>query len=172
MDAEKHESTIFTANAITRVTNEFTNTYGRRIRVRVCGLLFDNERILLVNHRLPDRAAWWAPPGGGVEFGEPLDHALQREFKEETGLQVTSGPFAFGCEYRDEELHAIELFFRVMHTGGTLTTGEDPELPLIADARFMNAAEWTSLADEHKHALLKLAGNVEQLQQLKGFYSI
>lgn len=44
------------------------------------------ERLLLIRtHKWRDR---WGVPGGKVEYGEPLRQALQREFREETGLEL------------------------------------------------------------------------------------
>jgi 8-oxo-dGTP diphosphatase len=152
--------------------NEISKIYGQRVRVRVCGLLRADERLLLVNHRLPDRDAWWAPPGGGVEFGETIEDTLKREFEEETNLRITVGQFAFGCEYLHDPLHAIELFFWVAHSQGILQTGEDPELALIADVRYLSMNELSALPHGHAHGIFQVAHSVEALQQLKGFYRI
>ena len=86
---------------------EISKAYGKRLRVRACGLLYDEGRLLLVNHRLPGRSAWWAPPGGGVEFGESLERTLVREFEEETNLQISVGQFAFGCEFFQDPLRLV-----------------------------------------------------------------
>ena len=51
-----------------------------------------------------------------------------REFREETGLEVTPTRFLFLQEFLQEPLHAIEFFFEVQIVGGTLKTGSDPEL--------------------------------------------
>jgi len=152
--------------------NEITKIYGNRLRVRVCGLLHTGERLLVVNHRLPDREAWWAPPGGGMEFGETLEETLKREFEEETNLRITVGQFAFGCEFLHHPLHAIELFFWVSRPEGILLTGEDPELALIGDARYLSMKELSALPREHVHGIFQVAHNVEALQQLKGFYRV
>lgn len=151
---------------------ELSKIYGKRLRVRVCGLLYDGEKLLLVNHRLRDQAAWWAPPGGGVEFGESLESTLVREFGEETNLRITVGQFAFGCEFLHDPMHAIELFFWVTRTGGMLQAGQDPELPIITEAAFMNAHEITSLPRDSVHGILHLAPTQKDLLQLKGFFRI
>jgi len=151
---------------------EISEAYGKRLRVRACGLLYDEQRLLLVNHRLPGRTAWWAPPGGGVEFGESLERTLTREFEEETNLKITVGQFAFGCEFLHDPLHAIELFFWVTRIGGKLQAGQDPELPLITDVSFMSTHEIASLPREALHGILRIAPDLNKLQQLKGFIRI
>lgn len=152
---------------------DIARIYGKRLRVRVCGLLPADERLLLVNHRLETGASWWAPPGGGVEFGETMEQTLQREFLEETSLQVTVGQFAFGCEYLHDPLHAIEVFFWVSPSpNGIISTGDDPELPLITEVKYMSMQEILSLPSTERHGIFETAHTVQDLQQLKGFYRI
>ena len=96
---------------------EIGKIYGDRLRVRVCGLCWDGDRILLANHSLLSGSNFWIPPGGGLEYGETVEKALKREFSEETGLEVEQLGFAFGCEFVKKPLHAIELFFNVVKSG-------------------------------------------------------
>ena len=152
--------------------DEVSKIYGKRLRVRVCGLLQEQDRLLLVNHTLPGKPTWWAPPGGGIEFGESLEHALTREFEEETRLKITVGQFAFGCEFLQDPLHAIELFFWVTRIGGTLQAGQDPELPLIADVQFMTIHEINALPRDAVHAMFHNVHSKVDLQHLKGFFRI
>lgn len=41
---------------------------------------------------------WWGVPGGKVEWGEALETALQREFREEVGLELANIRFALLLE--------------------------------------------------------------------------
>ncbi|MGC3944836.1 MAG: NUDIX hydrolase [Chryseolinea sp.] len=154
------------------MSEEISKIYGNRVRVRVCGLLHHRDRLLLVNHSLQDRPIWWGPPGGGVEFGESLEDALKREFLEETKLSITVGQFAFGCEFLEGPLHAIELFFHVSKYEGSPETGQDPEMPLIADVRFMTSEEIASLPGSAIHGIFQVARTKSELLQLKGFFRI
>src|SRR5688572_22092013 len=112
---------------------EIAKIYGNRLRVRVCGLCWDGDSLLLANHSSVAGNNLWLPPGGGLEYGETLEKALKREFLEETGLEVTQLDFAFGCEFVKEPLHSVELFFNVAKNGGTLKTGYDPEIQIIQE---------------------------------------
>ena len=82
---------------------EIAATFGNQIRVRVCGILINQEGILLVNHSgLNESGDWWTPPGGGLIFGESLEEALIREFKEETGLVISVAEQLFIAPEMDE----------------------------------------------------------------------
>jgi|SRR5688572_31791744 len=151
---------------------EIAKIYGNRLRVRVCGLCWDGDRILLVNHSLVSGSNLWLPPGGGLEYGETVEKALKREFSEETGLEVGQLNFAFGCEFVKKPLHALELFFNVVKIGGTLKTGYDPELQIIQDVRFFSESEVCELSKNELHGIFRVAGTPNELRKLSGFYSI
>lgn len=152
--------------------SEITKIYGNRLRVRVCGLCWDNDNLLLVNHKSLRSSDFWAPPGGGVDYGESLEKALKREFQEETGIQIDLMKFAFGCEYISDPLHAIELFFHVRQRGGKLISGYDPEIQVIQDAKFLSEKEIGLIPPDALHGIFQIAGKAKNLQQLSGFYGI
>ena len=65
-------------------------------RIRVSALLRRGDRILLCRHEKDGRAHWLLP-GGGVNGGETLVRALQRELTEEVGIEEDlplEGPIA------------------------------------------------------------------------------
>lgn len=150
--------------------------YGNRLRMRVCGLCQDGDAFLLVNHRGLTPGSFWAPPGGGVEFGQPAVESLAREFSEETGLEVVVGKFLFGCEFVHPPLHAVELFFSVTRTGGALLTGRDPEMgnkkQLLAEVKFMSFRDIDALPDSDKHGLFRLAKQAGRIHELNGYLRI
>ncbi|OKI09447.1 NUDIX hydrolase [Streptomyces sp. CB02923] len=68
----------------------------------------------------------WMLPGGKVEHGEHPRATVIREFKEETGYDITVGPLLdFDAEHRlltnGTDLHAVFALYEVEITGGTLT---------------------------------------------------
>lgn len=146
--------------------------YGHRLRVRVCGLCLRKSDILLVNHAGIGNPDFWAPPGGGLEFGTNAEDNLKREFYEETGLEIKVGDFAFACELLKPPLHAVELFFHVKEIGGNLQIGFDPEIQIIKDVRWMPYADLKSIPDASVHRILRIADTKEKLEELRGFYRI
>ena len=120
---------------------EIAEKFGNALRVRVCGILIEQQKVLMVRHKGLSSAGYlWAPPGGGMEYGESAVDTLKREFQEETRLQVDVEEFLFINEFRDEPLHALELFYKVRNKGGTPVIGVDPELKedrqIIDNVRF------------------------------------
>jgi 8-oxo-dGTP diphosphatase len=147
--------------------------YGNKVRVRVCGLYWKDEKLLMVTHKgLNSAGSFWAPPGGGVEFGESLESALTREFREETGIEVKVDRFLFGCEFIKEPLHAIELFFEVTGTGGFLEVGNDPEVQIIEQIKLMDTNEIALIPAEQLHGIFRFVTKPEEMKELRGFYSI
>ena len=56
--------------------------------VGVGGVVVHEGRVLLIRRGKQPLYGRWVVPGGTVELGEPLEEALVREMREETGLEV------------------------------------------------------------------------------------
>ena len=97
----------------------------------VGALIFDRDRILMVERGKEPLKGYWSLPGGVLEIGETLEDGVRREVREETGLEV-------------EPLGVLEIFERIMRdsqgvaeyhyvlidyicriTGGTLVADDD-----------------------------------------------
>lgn len=153
---------------------EVLTVYGNRLRLRVCGLYREDDRLLLLRHRgVGPAGTFWAPPGGGMQFGETAPQALVREFAEETGLTVEIGDLLFVNEFRQLPLHAVELFFVVRVTGGTLRRGTDPEMDadrqVIDEVRLMRFAEIKRHPPDEIHALFQRAASLDDVFRLRGY---
>jgi ADP-ribose pyrophosphatase YjhB (NUDIX family) len=64
-------------------------------RIRVSAILRWHGRILLCRHEKPGKE-YWLLPGGGVNSGESIVDALERELREEVGVEdvPVEGPVA------------------------------------------------------------------------------
>lgn len=69
------------------------------ITVRVYGILIDSTHGLLVSDEFIRGNYFTKLPGGGLEFGEGTRDCLVREFKEETGLDVTIGDHIYTTDF-------------------------------------------------------------------------
>jgi 8-oxo-dGTP diphosphatase len=155
------------------VEKSVVDRFGNRVRVRACGICLREAQILLVNHKGLYSGDFWAPPGGGVKFGESVNSALVREFKEECQADITVGEFLFSCEFIKEPLHAIELYFDIRLLG-LPRLGRDPELgdrQIISNLKFFDEQELSSLPTESLHGIFKSTRNPTEIKGLKGFVS-
>jgi 8-oxo-dGTP diphosphatase len=76
--------------------------YPKHPLVGVGGVVIHRDRALLIRRGHEPLKGEWSIPGGMLELGEDLTAGVQRELKEETGLDV-------------EPLECILVFDRIMH---------------------------------------------------------
>ncbi|NTV29655.1 MAG: NUDIX hydrolase [Candidatus Omnitrophica bacterium] len=83
------------------------------------GILTDRESRVLLLQRSSQSKGWpgyWEFPGGKVDCSEGLVQALQREFVEETGLQVDVGKLCAAFEWEREDDFLMYLIYQVRVT--------------------------------------------------------
>ncbi len=86
----------------------------RRIAVR--GIVLHDNMLLCVKLKAYDgRAArsFWCTPGGGMDSGESLESALDREMREETGISPVIGKLLYIQQFSFEGVEQFEFFFHV-----------------------------------------------------------
>jgi len=149
--------------------------FGNKLRVRVCGICIENDKILMVNHQYLNKGGdFWGPPGGGMDFGKSAEENLKREFLEETGLTIKIEKFLLVHEYLKPPLHAIELIFKVTPIGGNLIIGVDPEMEkseqIISDVRYISMEEIKKLKKGIVHQLFNFIGDIKFFDSANGYF--
>jgi ADP-ribose pyrophosphatase YjhB (NUDIX family) len=106
---------------------------SRGLTLGVRALVIDSDdRLLLIRHTY---TRGWHFPGGGVEFNETVQTALERELLEETGIGINGdAPELFGIYSNGERFpgdHVILFVVRAWKHRRTFTPTRE-----IAEARF------------------------------------
>ena len=102
------------------------------IRIGASAVVVRDGAVLLIGYDLNDGSGFhYNFPGGGVQTGEGLHEAVQREVWEEAGAEVEVGPLLFVTEYvpskhshRYGPAQKLSVFFSC-----TLKPGSEPQQP-------------------------------------------
>ena len=100
---------------------------GAEPRIRVSAILRWHGRILLCRHEKPGKE-YWLLPGGGVNSGETLVDALERELLEEVAVEdvPVEGPVAIVDSIAPvrsfAQKHVVHIIFAGDLTGRSLET--------------------------------------------------
>jgi 8-oxo-dGTP diphosphatase len=80
----------------------------------------------------------------------------------------------FTTELIQPPLHAIELFFSVKQTGGSLYTGHDPEtdFQIIKEVRFVSWSELRSWKMEALHGIFQKVDDPSKIMGLRGYFKL
>jgi 8-oxo-dGTP diphosphatase len=106
----------------------------QQTRLRVAAVIEKDDSILLVFDPVY-RGGCWILPGGGAEFNETINQAIEREVFEETGLQVSAREICGIREIWEPEndypdvqkvRKSIEIFFSCEYISGEINIQNNP----------------------------------------------
>lgn len=119
----------------TRVDNQI---FG----VRATGLVVQDEKLYLV--KSPEGKYYTL--GGAIQLGETTEEAVQREMKEEIGIDVEVGPLAFIVEnqftLQEKSYHQIEFLY--------LVTPLSEPVTYLEEGNSIRQCEWIAFVDLEK----------------------
>ncbi len=115
------------------------------MRIRVTGILLEDNTVLVLDQDVNDQRSW-SLPGGKVEEGEGLADALKREFLEETALNIEVHDLLYVCDFIRGDQHVLHVTFLVKKLSGELQI-QDSELDQnkIRGAKYVSVAELTDI---------------------------
>lgn len=97
---------------------------------RIYGALLRGKEVLLTRSRFVDRE-FVNFPGGGVELGEAPIAALRREYREETGLEISPVRVLYASEEAHLSTHRpwqiVSIYWLVEAAGGELHMGDNKD---------------------------------------------
>jgi 8-oxo-dGTP diphosphatase len=114
------------------------------------------EHVLLIRRGQPPFAGNWALPGGFINMDEPLEDAVLRELREETGLAGGKATQigAFGDPNRDPRGRVIGIAYLVEpNAQAEIKAGDD-----AAEARWWPLDDLPPLAFDHDKILYAARG--------------
>ncbi|MBN7813190.1 NUDIX hydrolase [Algoriphagus sp. H41] len=157
------------------ISKEIEAKFGNQLRTRVNGILIEDERLLMVKHRMGNGRILWSVPGGGMHFGSSATENLRREFQEETNLEVEIGAYLFVHEYFDAPLHAMEHFFEVKRISGSAKLGNDPELSgenqILQEISWKSIDEISAIPNDSLHQIFWGIKSLSELGLWRGYFN-
>ena len=107
------------------------STFRRaKLTIGVRALVLDEEnRICLVRHSYRDG---WYLPGGGVKTGESLVDAMQRELREETGVELPETPQSVHGVFSSFREHKSDHIVVFVVKDWSISSSVSPEIAEVA----------------------------------------
>ncbi len=109
----------------------------------------DLKKVFVVHHK---KAGLWISPGGHIDRGENLLGALQREIKEELGInyQVPSGiqPFLLTITHIDNPMHPCQTHFDIWYVIRTDGSNFQVDPREFYDTRWLTITEARGLVTD------------------------
>jgi 8-oxo-dGTP pyrophosphatase MutT (NUDIX family) len=132
-----------------------------RWRISAYGLIVKDEKIWLIKS---NEEKLFDVPGGGIEFGETIAQAIQREAIEEAGIKVKVGPLVdIGEDYfyhRTKQQFCQTVL--IYHAAELIEKVSEPTDQRITFAGFVPIADLDKYPTTTvtKHAIQKILGKV------------
>ena len=115
-------------------------------KLTVDGIIYDNNKILLIKRRNNPFQGKWALPGGFVEYGEKTEDSVVREISEETGLNTRVNKLigVYSDPDRDPRGHTVTVVYELLMISGKIESGDD-----ACDIKFFEIDNLPELSFDH-----------------------
>ncbi len=117
--------------------------------VGVRAIICLEDGLLMVQHHEAERGKFFVFPGGGVEDGETLFSAIEREVMEETNIKVKADRIVYIREVKYNGQVGLEFYIFCQWISGKVMLGKDPELSnqkqILENAKIISFDELSKL---------------------------
>jgi mutator protein MutT len=114
--------------------------------VGVGGIVLKGGKVLLVRRGKQPGFGKWSIPGGMVELGETLQEAIQREVREECGIEIELADVVAVLErIIPQEDHRVRYHYVLIDFLGCWRSGEIQPASDILEARWADPSEMEAL---------------------------
>ena len=132
---------------------------AKRPKVTCGAIIRKGDKILLTKRNVRPYKGYWCLPGGHIELWEKAEKAIQREVKEEIGLNFKPKFFRYYDEFLYKiKWHALVLFFTGKANGKIKTNKEVKEFKWFKEKEIKKL----KLAFFHKKVLKDYFQNVQK----------
>ena len=80
-------------------------------KISVGALIFKNNKLLMMKRKSDLGKGCWSTGGGHIEFGETPEQALEREIREEYGIEINNIKFLCVCNILKYGKHYVDIGF-------------------------------------------------------------
>ncbi|PIY81154.1 hypothetical protein COY00_00390 [Candidatus Pacearchaeota archaeon CG_4_10_14_0_2_um_filter_35_33] len=95
------------------------------IKTRASALIFEDGKVMVTKHDVPDYGVYYLLPGGGIELGESPEDALKREVKEECGIDIEVHRLVYYKSGYTDKDNYLDLIFLCKKVGRDIKVSED-----------------------------------------------
>ena len=103
----------------------------------VAAIILRDRDILLIKRATEPNKGKWSVPGGSMELGETLDQALNREVREETGLEIEIGELAGVNDLIVKHDGEITFHYVLIDYYATVKSGEPSPATDVSECRWV-----------------------------------
>jgi ADP-ribose pyrophosphatase YjhB (NUDIX family) len=114
----------------------------KKFVIRCRAIIIHEGKFLVVKHT--PESAFYALPGGHLEWGEDIKECMSRELEEELGVRGEIGRLFYVNTFIDEGVQSVEFFFEIKNAKDYASTSR----PVGSHASELHEIRWVQKDDD------------------------